>query len=102
MPMKRFFYFISTRYPGQGPTNPGDAHALGKEFPASAPQLIHGFCPSLMSPWNCLRLARVEPGILDKSTLSSPGSSPLGQPHGVANLRSSISSLTKQIVIEGY
>nr|TKS01825.1 hypothetical protein D5086_0000169320 [Populus alba] len=42
---------LHNRYPGQGPTNPGDAHALGKEFPASAAWLIHGFCPN---PWNCL------------------------------------------------
>lgn len=55
-----FFFWISTRYPGQGLTNPGGAQALGKEFPASAPWLIHGLCPSLMAPWNCLHLARVE------------------------------------------
>jgi hypothetical protein len=55
-----FFFWISTRCPGQGLTNPGGAQALGKEFPASAPWLIHGLCPSLMAPWNCLHLARVE------------------------------------------
>lgn len=63
----------------------GDAKVFIKEFFASTSRLIHGLCPSLMTPWNCLHLIRVELGILDKSTLLIPISSQLSQLYGFYN-----------------
>lgn len=70
-----FFFFISIRYPDGAPTNTGVRRSSDKKFLASAPQLIHGFFPSLMASRNCLYPARAELEILYRSTVSSPCSS---------------------------
>jgi hypothetical protein len=36
------FFYLTSGIRNFAPTNPEDAHALSKKFPASAPWLIHG------------------------------------------------------------
>ena len=80
--MAKISFFISTKYPDQGPTNHESAQVLDKKFPASKPRVIHALCPKVMGSWNCLHLAlfsssKSQAWNLEQNALLSSSSSPL-------------------------